>query len=1844
VTQRVYCSKSAHSRISKLFEPPARGCRVGGLRADTTRGSHSQLRSGHFTASFKPFIASNRICIILMSMHFAAFGERSPNHRAGACLAPHALSLEKQESDVFRCHESVLELLRRDCSPDELQLLHARSASLLSDMFEVPVVKELIQDLRASSSTQASPSVCSSLTSPSAMKLRHVLSHAACLRADIMLKTGNSNFRPKSSVVAAQLFQSVHRMLVDAALLNPSNEDCRAQLCSLQYDSGNIHLAVDEAQLALKLRPASSSANLVLFKSMFVLGQWSVCDSIWDSYFRHLQLDCIPIEVQAMQRLILCRRSSHYAAVPLSTDLRDRLTNVVHHCDSLLHAPTSHRGTSSTLLRVTLPNVTNLSSSLLAATLFSHWCHDDCAHSHGLLEIVSANVAVKLDSKQVDPATVILTRWVGPCNSARRHSLRLFVPKDETLHLKSSAYHNSETETGDSINRIGRTSSRSQSSTGSSSRLSTRRTSLNRPNLSQHDLLDEQARSNLGAGEFPVSTKGPGDISGKVDDKDEAGSPQKVPAAAAALTSFSDSARRKSENDGRSGPSSGKLAEKDTSLAINVLRECGYSVDESPRVVCPKQRQTLQEVLCKWIQTIALQCTGLFYEHARLDASSFTRNSITLAPWVRAAFTDFATSNLADAACTAASDDGRFICAAIVALISSESIIHSSDSVEKIVQYRVSLRLLRSAARALTSAIASNWHVILQKSQDSLESLRYSMHSLQQLLAIVLSCIDGAQDAPMMQRCRENNFSFFRSMIKRTVSDMPFLDSSEHRISRTELLLDLPFECRLVAELAATTCLLVSETINIKLSKQDVIAADNTEVVCSDVCGRAARTACALISRSRSSVNFFIRGTANLSDSADVLSGSVAQQILMSFGPSSSTLTDALRVFQELPIVWETLSSILRCSNADISNLKTQFQEKGAEKYSAAFYKTVSEFPVPWKIWSKECQKQTGLRPTESGILSPFMDRLNSDRSVMPENCSFFAIESWCAAFHATCVSLMSDASLSGPPLSPAPAHCLAIARLPLLMSLSLSVLQLQLLVRSFQFELGDENLAHFTAAFSSKPCPEALASYAEMWNGEKSGRAILCASMFAILLRIDEILERYFSLVDGHSPVLSSLVDHFSARCIGKCEANLATSAFAAEKAIIWAEAGLKAINFQSLRMLILVANNCIVSCPSMSKLTPFLPSGEVAGGGEHVIASTSVCSASASCVALLRLQQVMNIAVDVTPRDVVDAIFYCVDQLCECACASTYASSILYLRCFNHCGAICNSWQSSFNINSPKRGSSTPSSPSTRAPSTFERGTRARVSARDSDIQLQEITELQGHMNHLQLQCLVGIVGVSHQAPGRKNSSARISAPSTSLIGLLPLPLRCEVLREFVSRVEEEDCKGVGALLDRDSMNILLQSLQPPSNSVNAAKYEDALLSFLLPDISLSGGIVSPIGSIDLKTISELMPDYFQFDDKGSTGSTLRLCPLPINCSLTGSISCIVTSNSGGCSDSVVQNICAMKASAVDASASLKHRGRNSESTPDLITNKACSGQSELRVLVRELISCALVSPRPLRIWRTIADVLSLQLDIHLAIGDVSHDFQAQSCAVGMLIAQFLLLHLDSSRMNGFSSHSHTAIVIARCLYFLTPAKIWTQDVFTFEHCFKPWFFSAAEDPVHSCRRWVAALTLSWLRVAKACSCDEIGFCRGDMPRSILSTLPSDWILPEAWKTMNSSRCDWASAIASECLATVDDGNFPVPFARVVLFYAARMARKLSAPPATVLQLLRAANEIGDSKDSLGPCDIDLPTTWLVLYQFKFLSALAFSRAGSNTLPHADDDEIMTVGLQLSDELDKCRKIGMR
>jgi hypothetical protein len=43
--------------------------------------------------------------------------------------------------------------------------------------------------------------------------------------------------------------------------------------------------------------------------------------------------------------------------------------------------------------------------------------------------------------------------------------------------------------------------------------------------------------------------------------------------------------------------------------------------------------------------------------------------------------------------------------------------------------------------------------------------------------------------------------------------------------------------------------------------------------------------------------------------------------------------------------VWETLSTILRCSNRDISALNTQYHEKGADKYSSAFYKAVSEFP-----------------------------------------------------------------------------------------------------------------------------------------------------------------------------------------------------------------------------------------------------------------------------------------------------------------------------------------------------------------------------------------------------------------------------------------------------------------------------------------------------------------------------------------------------------------------------------------------------------------------------------------------------------------------------------------------------------------------------------------------------------------------------------------------------------------------------------------------------------------------------------------------------------------------------------
>jgi hypothetical protein len=113
-------------------------------------------------------------------------------------------------------------------------------------------------------------------------------------------------------------------------------------------------------------------------------------------------------------------------------------------------------------------------------------------------------------------------------------------------------------------------------------------------------------------------------------------------------------------------------------------------------------------------------------------------------------------------------------------------------------------------------------------------------------------------------------------MIKRATSDMPFSDFSEHRISRTELLLDWLIECRLVAELAATMGMLVSETINLNLAQHAVIGADNMGVVCSDICGRAARTACPLISRSRSSVSFLIRGTANLQDSADVLSCPVA--------------------------------------------------------------------------------------------------------------------------------------------------------------------------------------------------------------------------------------------------------------------------------------------------------------------------------------------------------------------------------------------------------------------------------------------------------------------------------------------------------------------------------------------------------------------------------------------------------------------------------------------------------------------------------------------------------------------------------------------------------------------------------------------------------------------------------------------------------------------------------------------------------------------------------------------------------------------------------------------------------
>jgi hypothetical protein len=845
---------------------------------------------------------------------------------------------------------------------------------------------------------------------------------------------------------------------------------------------------------------------------------------------------------------------------------------------------------------------------------------------------------------------------------------------------------------------------------------------------------------------------------------------------------------------------------------------------------------------------------------------------------------------------------------------------------------------------------------------------------------------------------------------------------------------------------------------------------------------------------------------------------------------------------------------------------------------------------------------------------------------------------------------MISDASLIGTSRSPASAHCLAIARVPLLMSLSLSILQLQLLVRSFPFELGDENLAQFTAAFSSKPCPEALASYVEMWNGEKCGRSMLCSSLFATLLRIDEILERYLSLADGHLPVLSSLVDQFCARCIGKCEANLAAAAMAggnektvvAEKAIAWADAGLKAINFKSLRMLILATNNCIVGCPSLHKIAPFLPAIDVSGGTEQTITSSSVCSAAASCMALLRLQLHMNVSVEVTPRDVVDSVFYCVDQLCECACVSTYASSILFLRCFNHCGALRNLWQSSSVISSPKRGASTPLSPTNSTPVAFERGTRARVSARDSGIQLQEITELQGHIDHLQLQCLIGIVGVSHQAPGRKSCSARIDAPPKSIIGLLPLPLRCEVLREFVSKVEEEDCKGVGALLDRDSMDILLQSLQAPSNSVNSTQCEDTLLSILLPDISLLGESLSSIASVNLKSMSQSIPDYFQLDERGSAGTALRLCPLPMECTLTGQVCYVIPSHVGGSADSVIQNICAMKAASVDASATIKPRGRNSDSTGDSTAKKTGSSPSELRTHVRELVSCALVSPRPLRIWRTIADVLSVQFDAHLAVGEVTHDFPAQSCAIGFLISQLLLLHLDASRNFGVSSQAHAAILIARCLYFLSPAKIWSEEVLSFEQCFKPWFFSASEDPVHSSRRWVAALTLSWLRVAKACSCDELGGGGRDLPLSILSTVPSDWILPEAWATINTGQCTWASTIATECLSAADDTNFPIPFARVVLFYAARMARKLNVPPATVMQLLRAAHDIADPKDILGPCDIDLPSTWLITYQFKFLSALAFTQAGATVLPQIENEEIIIAGRQLSDELDKCKRIG--
>ena len=88
--------------------------------------------------------------------------------------------------------------------------------------------------------------------------------------------------------------------------------------------------------------------------------------------------------------------------------------------------------------------------------------------------------------------------------------------------------------------------------------------------------------------------------------------------------------------------------------------------------------------------------------------------------------------------------------------------------------------------------------------------------------------------------------------------------------------------------------------------------------------------------------------------------------------------------------------------------------------------------------------------------------------------------------------------------------------------------------------------------------------------------------------------------------------------------------------------------------------------------------------------------------------------------------------------------------------------------------------------------------------------------------------------------------------------------------------------------------------------------------------------------------------------------------------------------------------------------------------------------------------------------------------------------------------------------------------------------------------------------------------------------------------------------------------------------------------------MARKLNVPPATVMQLLRAAHDIADPKDILGPCDIDLPSTWLITYQFKFLSALAFTQAGATVLPQIENEEIIIAGRQLSDELDKCKRIG--